>query len=142
MYDMFMLDYGYIWLNIPIQKDDGSVNFIYHTGAQVTECHCGTVINRRHKCGKLLVESARKVQVIKCCYKDMFDYKLNNKCKVCSAHAKERDFYDQWNIDMDGYSVCSECGIKCDIGVIPKACECYESSASEEDDDCQFSLMQ
>ena len=45
-------------------------------------------------------------------------------CHRCKRYSERERFESQWSKDMDGYCVCSSCGMKCEFGEIPKGCEC------------------
>ena len=83
---------------------------IYHSETQQVECFCGQIIVGSHHCSS-------KYTVIS------FEECTNN-CSRCTRFAERENFESQWSKDMDGYTICSNCGMKCEFGEVPKGCEC------------------
>ena len=52
---------------------------------------------------------------------------VNLACVICQKDAKQKEYDEQWTVDLDGYDVCSECHAKCSYGDLPKQCECAEN---------------
>ena len=91
-YDIFMRQYGHIWLN-STKEEEKKITLIFHSGANVIECHCGTIIKGQHNCIKEAEESVTKIQVINCCFKDYYDYMKNNKCDVCREDDEDNYYF-------------------------------------------------
>ena len=103
------------------------LTILNHRDASYQECWCGDKINNKHICTADISKN-RKIMFLEC----------DINCNICidwvDCQRKLKVYHNQWYVDRDGYTYCSECGSHATADQIPKTCGCefYINKQAEE----------
>ena len=96
------------------------INLIYHVASEEIECQCGRIIWGTHCCDDESAVKKDKPVVVKVSKCD------EATCEVCARKRAQDEYDSMWDIDSDGYTVCSRCYTKM-ANICSCFCEtCYE----------------